>query len=151
MHTVDDPDDLARLYPDEQSRYGAAAEHALRRYPGPVGDLIHRELFAYARFGRRFATDALIPNLMKYLLTPHGPSPDGDDSTTTEAALASWARLARERPRDEPSRPPDVTYHHHPDGNIQSVARYTGLPTGFTLWPSLTRRPGPPAEPETED
>ena len=28
----------------ERARYRAAAEYALRRYPGPVGELIHREL-----------------------------------------------------------------------------------------------------------
>jgi hypothetical protein len=58
----------------ERARYRAAAEYALRRYPGPVGELIHRELSAYAEFGHRFARDALIPHLAQDVLTPPRPA-----------------------------------------------------------------------------
>jgi len=61
----------------ERARYRAAAEYALRRYPGPVGELIHRELSAYAEFGHRFARDGLIPDLARNMLTPPAHPADG--------------------------------------------------------------------------
>jgi hypothetical protein len=52
----------------EKSRYRAAAAYAGRLYPGPLGELVHRELSAYAEFGRRFSSDALIPRLATSIL-----------------------------------------------------------------------------------
>jgi hypothetical protein len=52
----------------ERSRIRAAARHARRVYPGEVGELIHRELIAYAEFGIRFSVDALIPRLAARIL-----------------------------------------------------------------------------------
>ena len=52
----------------ERSRIRAAALHARRLYPGRVGDLVHRELCAYADFGYRFSNDALIPRLAAEIL-----------------------------------------------------------------------------------
>lgn len=52
----------------EKSRYRAAADYALRRYPGAVGQLLNRELRAYADFGHRFSADALIPELAAEVL-----------------------------------------------------------------------------------
>ena len=52
----------------ERSRVRAAALHARRLYPGRVGDLVHRELCAYADFGYRFSNDALIPRLAAEIL-----------------------------------------------------------------------------------
>lgn len=52
----------------ECSRYRAAAAHARRVYPGPVGELVARELAAYAEFGYRLTTDALIPRLATQVL-----------------------------------------------------------------------------------
>jgi hypothetical protein len=52
----------------ERSRVRAAAHHARRVYPGPLGELAHRELSAYAEFGFRFASDALIPRLVAEIL-----------------------------------------------------------------------------------
>lgn len=86
MTTQDHPEQVQRLPAHEQSRYGAAAECALRTYPGPVGELIYRELIAYARFGRCFAKDALIPRLMTQMLIPPGPHP-GTESTSAPASL----------------------------------------------------------------
>ena len=86
MTTQDHPGQLPRLPAHEQSRYGAAAECALRTYPGPVGELIYRELIAYARFGRCFAKDALIPRLMTQMLTPASPHPDAE-STSARVSL----------------------------------------------------------------
>jgi hypothetical protein len=52
----------------ERSRIRAAARHARRVYPGPVGELLHRELNAYADFGVRFSGDGLIPQLAAHVL-----------------------------------------------------------------------------------
>jgi hypothetical protein len=52
----------------ERSRIRAAALHARRLYPGALGELVHRELTAYADFGYRFAGDALIPRLAAEVL-----------------------------------------------------------------------------------
>jgi hypothetical protein len=57
------PGDAVPLLLHERSRLRAAAEHAHRALPGPVGDLVHRELVAYADFGYRTTSDALIPRL----------------------------------------------------------------------------------------
>jgi hypothetical protein len=52
----------------ERSRMRAAALHARRLYPGWVGELLYRELCAYADFGYRFSKDALIPRLATEIL-----------------------------------------------------------------------------------
>jgi hypothetical protein len=52
----------------ERSQMRAAALHARRLYPGAVGDLIYRELCAYADFGYRFGDRALIPKLAAEIL-----------------------------------------------------------------------------------
>lgn len=67
-------------YP-ERARCLAAAHHARRTYPGPLGELVARELTSYADFGHRFG-DGLIPRLVAAVLseqpdsgTGPGPSP----------------------------------------------------------------------------
>jgi len=55
----------------EKSRVRAAARHARRIYPGDLGELIFRELNAYAEFGIRFSVDALIPRLAAQILATH--------------------------------------------------------------------------------
>lgn len=52
----------------EKVRCREAALRARRLYPGPLGDLAHRELSAYADFGHRFSTDALVPDLATAIL-----------------------------------------------------------------------------------
>lgn len=52
----------------EKSRLRAAARHARRVYPGDVGELLYRELTAYAEFGIRFSVDALVPRLATQIL-----------------------------------------------------------------------------------
>jgi hypothetical protein len=78
VYPADGPQAQPRVWHLDQSHYDAAAEDALRRYPGPVGELLHREITAYARFGHQFATDgdALIPHLTTHLLSPPGTVPD---------------------------------------------------------------------------
>jgi hypothetical protein len=61
--------DAPVLHLHERSRMRAAALHARRLYPGGLGELVYRELCAYADFGYRFAEDALIPRLAAEILT----------------------------------------------------------------------------------
>lgn len=63
--------DAQRLHPHESAGLRAAALHARRVYPGPLGELAHRELTAYADFGYRFATDSLIRRLATEILASH--------------------------------------------------------------------------------
>jgi len=49
-------------------RYRTAALRARRAYPGPVGELVSRELNAYADFGHRFSSDGLVPRLAEEIL-----------------------------------------------------------------------------------
>ncbi len=60
----------------ERSRIRAAARHARRVYPGEIGELIFRELTAYAEFGIRFSVDALVPRLATRILAMRAE--DGD-------------------------------------------------------------------------
>jgi hypothetical protein len=59
----------------------AAAARAVHVHPGPVGELLARELRAYAEFGHRFGVDGLLDRLAADLqdLPPplHETRPDG--------------------------------------------------------------------------
>ena len=57
-----------RLALHEASRLRAAALHARRVHPGRVGELLAREILAYADFGYRFSADSLIPKLAAEIL-----------------------------------------------------------------------------------
>ena len=63
-----------RLELHELSRIRAAAEHARRAVPGPLGELAARELAAYADFGYRGEGDALVPLLARQVLALHSSS-----------------------------------------------------------------------------
>jgi hypothetical protein len=56
------------MVPHEIGRLRAAAVHARRAIPGPLGELAARELTAYAEFGYRGAVDALMPQLVQQVL-----------------------------------------------------------------------------------
>ncbi len=71
-----------RLPEHERSRLRAAARHARRLYPGELGELVYRELTAYAEFGIRFSVDALIPRLAQRILS----TPVEDDAGVTSLA-----------------------------------------------------------------
>ena len=60
--------DAPPLLQRERSQIRAAGLHARRLYPGPLGELVFRELTAYADFGYQFAADALIPRLAAEIL-----------------------------------------------------------------------------------
>ncbi|MDD7937971.1 hypothetical protein PHK61_06015 [Actinomycetospora lutea] len=52
----------------DRARYLAAAERARRVYPGALGELVARELQAYAEFGFRLAGDLLVDRLAAEVL-----------------------------------------------------------------------------------
>lgn len=135
VYTADRPHRTTRMTPDQQSHYAAAAQFALRRYPGPVGELIHRELVAYAEFGHRFATDALIPRLVVQVLRPPDPS-SGRDTGPVSASAHATRTVPTSRAR--PTRSDRPAASTSPTGS-------TTLPPGFALWPKPTRT-GRPVE-----
>lgn len=51
----------------ETLRYRTAARQARQRYPGPLGELVYRELVAYAELGY-WIGDGVIPRLVEELL-----------------------------------------------------------------------------------
>jgi hypothetical protein len=137
VHTQDSLRGVFRMTLDQQSHYAAAAEYARRRYPGPVGELIHRELVAYAEFGHRFATDALIPRLVIQVLTPPGPSSDrdaGSEPASPHATRAPHASRARRSGSDR-------------SGASAAPTGSTTLPPGFALWPRPAHQSTSPASP----
>jgi hypothetical protein len=60
--------DAPRLPLHEQARYRAAAHHARRVFPGPVGELVSTELLACAEFGHELADDGLGSRLAAQVL-----------------------------------------------------------------------------------
>lgn len=52
----------------ERMRLRAAAFHATRLYPGPVGELLSKELFAWEEFGYRLGGTALVMRLVDHIL-----------------------------------------------------------------------------------
>jgi hypothetical protein len=66
------------LLAHEKSRLRAAARHARRLYPDELGELVFRELTAYAEFGIRFSVDALIPRLATRILATQNDDGGGD-------------------------------------------------------------------------
>jgi hypothetical protein len=62
------PGTAPRMDHHEIARVRAAAGHARRAIPGPLGELAARELSAYAELGYRGERDALIPRLARQVL-----------------------------------------------------------------------------------
>ncbi|RTL67743.1 MAG: hypothetical protein EKK42_13025 [Pseudonocardiaceae bacterium] len=56
------------LNPTESARLRHAALRALSTHPGPVGELIHRELMAWQDFGHRIGRDGLPRRLAAEIL-----------------------------------------------------------------------------------
>ena len=59
----------------QRARCREAAHRARNAYPGPLGELVARELTSYAEFGYRFG-DGLIPRLVAAVLA----EPPADDT-----------------------------------------------------------------------
>ena len=78
MHVYVHPTTLGgaarRMDLHEIARLRAAAEHARRVLPGPLGELAARELRAHADLGYRGAPDALMPQLARQVLALPAPS-----------------------------------------------------------------------------
>ena len=53
----------------EKMRLRAAAFRATRLYPGPVGEVLSRELLAWEEFGYRFGGGQLMTRLVDHVLT----------------------------------------------------------------------------------
>lgn len=68
METTALLDDDEALTPVERTQYREVADRALTVYPGALGELVHRELHAFAEFGFRLAADRLIPRLAAEVL-----------------------------------------------------------------------------------
>lgn len=57
---------------DEKMRLRAAAFRVTRLYPGPVGELLSRELLTWEEFGYRLGGRQLIMRLVDHVMTtPH--------------------------------------------------------------------------------
>ena len=52
----------------DRGRLNEAARRALSLYPGPVGQLVHREIQAYLEFGHQFGQPNLITRLAEDVL-----------------------------------------------------------------------------------
>jgi len=61
---------LSAMGHHETMRMRAAAIRATRLYPGPVGELLSRELLTWEEFGYRLGGHSLITQLVDQLLTP---------------------------------------------------------------------------------
>jgi hypothetical protein len=68
-----------RLHYKECANVRTAALKARRLWPGPVGELVFRELTAYANFGFRFERTGLTEQLLQHVLDaeldPNPPAP----------------------------------------------------------------------------
>ena len=61
--------DPAPMDHHEKMRLRAAAFRATRLYPGPVGELVSRELLTWEEFGYRLGGDQLVMRLVDHVLT----------------------------------------------------------------------------------
>ncbi len=78
-----------RLALHEQGRIRAAAQQAMRSYPGPIGELVARELRAHADFGYRFASDSLLPRLAAEILRAGGDQARARPATSTATTASA--------------------------------------------------------------
>lgn len=58
---------LSNMTHEERMRLRAAAFQATRVYPGPVGELISRELFSWEEFGYRLGSASLVTRLVDHI------------------------------------------------------------------------------------
>ncbi|GAA2876736.1 hypothetical protein GCM10010472_37960 [Pseudonocardia halophobica] len=70
---------MTAMTPAEASHLRRAAARALRTHPGPIGELLHRELLAWQDFGHRFGGGRLSMRVADEILAaplPPGAQPD---------------------------------------------------------------------------
>lgn len=77
-----DPTAVTQLCPHDGMRLRVAAHAARRRYPGPVGDLVARELLEWEAFGFRFGAHRRVADLATAVLADGG----GDEPDEVDAA-----------------------------------------------------------------
>jgi|1185.fasta_scaffold332560_3 hypothetical protein len=58
----------AKMDATERSKISAAAHRAKRLFPGPVGELLYREIDVYAQFGWRMDQSGLMPRLVDHIM-----------------------------------------------------------------------------------
>lgn len=59
----------AKMDLHEQSRVSAAGHRAKRMFPGPIGELLHREIDAWAHWGYRIDQSGLLPRVVDHIMT----------------------------------------------------------------------------------
>ncbi len=70
MVVTHEPGLLPPLHHHERMRLRSAAFAAKRRYPGPVGELVAKEIAAWEEFGYRIDGHGLVARLVDDLLKP---------------------------------------------------------------------------------
>lgn len=70
-HDARDPATPMELH--EKSRLRAAAFRAKRRYPGPVGEVLSREILDWHEFGFRVSNGGLIMQLVEHIMKEPTP------------------------------------------------------------------------------
>lgn len=67
--TAERTNTLPNLDMHEKMRLRAAAFRVTRLYPGPVGELLSREILTWEEFGYRIGGDRLVMRLVDHVLT----------------------------------------------------------------------------------
>jgi hypothetical protein len=73
----------------DRSRLDTAARWALVAFPGPIGELISREISAYLSFGFYFVDGGFIARLADHVLASELPTDPDGTSITSSTALRS--------------------------------------------------------------
>jgi hypothetical protein len=76
-----------RMEMSDKSRFRAAAFRVTRLYPGPVGELLSREILTWEEFGYRLGGSGLMLKLVDYVLKT--PLPPHETSTSVRPATQS--------------------------------------------------------------
>ena len=69
-----------RMEHHEKMRMRAAAFRALKLFPGPIGELLSREILTWEEFGYRFGSSSLIWAAVDRILKMPSPSPVQDSN-----------------------------------------------------------------------
>lgn len=69
------PGTPGRLSIHDVQQLGLASSRARARYPGPVGELIVREIWAYTDFGYRFGCTGVVTRIVAELLADNVNGP----------------------------------------------------------------------------
>lgn len=102
-----------RTTTDERARLRAAAFRVTRLYPGPVGELVSRELLTWEEFGYRLGGGRLVMRLVEHVLT--APTPE-EVRATAVAQIPEAATPSRSTP--EPSAPVSVDAGHPEEATL---------------------------------